>query len=60
MHLLLDKTVPTDPNGARAGRVLGPDVAHGPRVIVARGYVHRIRCISDGMVLYVVSQVGRT
>lgn len=49
MRFILDESALTEPGALAARTILGPGIEHDPRTLVEHGFVHRVRCVSDGV-----------
>ncbi|MFF3932900.1 hypothetical protein [Streptomyces hirsutus] len=48
LRFILDASALLMPGEADAGTVFGPDIEPDPRLLREQGYVHRVRCVSEG------------
>ncbi|WP_432197049.1 hypothetical protein [Streptomyces sp. bgisy027] len=48
MRFVLDESAVTE-HAPAAGTILGPGIEHDPRALVEHGFVHRVRCVSNGV-----------
>ncbi|MEU3795764.1 hypothetical protein AB0F07_39265 [Streptomyces fructofermentans] len=48
LQFVLDEAVLTEPGTMHAASILGPGIKSDPRILREQGYVHRVRCVTDG------------
>ncbi|MER7983828.1 hypothetical protein [Streptomyces sp. NPDC095817] len=49
LRFVLDRAALPDPGEVPADTILGPGIDADPRILHEQGYVHRVRCIPDGV-----------
>ncbi|MFJ5035839.1 hypothetical protein ACIQB5_49520 [Streptomyces sp. NPDC088560] len=49
LRFVLDESALMEPGALTAATILGPGIEHDPRTLIESGFVHRVRCVRDGV-----------